>query len=301
MTTLHDFVSADQVTPVLAAALISRARELEAGATPHLTTPYYAANLFFENSTRTHTSFEMAERRLGMTTLPFDPKQSSVTKGETLSDTLRTLAAIGVQVAVVRHPEDAYYAPLLAEHLPLHLINAGDGAGQHPSQMMLDLMTIQAEFGHFAGLKVGIVGDLSHSRVAHSDMTMLTKLGATVMFGGPAEWYTPEFAAVGPHLSMAELVPQVDVLMLLRVQLERLSGTESSGFAPAAYHAQYGLTEALYQKLGDQAIIMHPAPVNRGVELASSLVTAPKSRIFTQMHNGVFMRMAMLELVCAGD
>ncbi|WP_225047225.1 aspartate carbamoyltransferase catalytic subunit [Lacticaseibacillus kribbianus] len=299
--TLHDFVSATQVSPAFANQLIDRAQAFQKGAAPLLTTPYYAANLFFENSTRTHTSFEMAERKLGMTVLPFNPAQSSVTKGETLEDTLRTLAAIGVQVAVVRHPKDAYYAPLLEADLPLHLVNAGDGAGQHPSQMMLDLMTIRAEFGHFAGLRVGIVGDLTHSRVAHSDMTLLTQLGASVMFGGPAEWYTPEFAAVGPRLAMADLVPKCDVLMLLRVQLERLSGEETAGFDAAAYHQAYGLTEELYERLAPHAIIMHPAPVNRGVELASSLVTAPKSRIFTQMHNGVYMRMAMLEAVCAND
>nr|WP_225418432.1 aspartate carbamoyltransferase catalytic subunit [Lacticaseibacillus daqingensis] len=292
------FCSADQVDPALAAQLIARATAFKRGATPSIPLPTYVANLFFENSTRTHTSFEMAERKLGMTVLPFDPKQSSLTKGETLSDTLRTLAAIGTQVAVIRHPTDAYYQPLIDEDIPLHLVNAGDGAGQHPSQMMLDLMTIHEEFGHFDGLTVGIVGDLTHSRVAHSDMQLLTQLGAKVVFSGPRAWYTPEFEAYGDYVPLAELVPQVDVLMLLRVQLERLSDAERAEFSAATYHERFGVTEALYATLKDTAIIMHPAPVNRGVELADALVTAPKSRIFTQMQNGVFMRMAMLELVC---
>ncbi|WP_179395415.1 aspartate carbamoyltransferase catalytic subunit [Lacticaseibacillus absianus] len=297
-TKLDHFVSADQVDPSLAMRLIARAAAFKAGATPTLPQPTYVANLFFENSTRTHTSFEMAERKLGMTVLPFEPKTSSVTKGETLSDTLRTLAAIGTQVAVIRHPQDDYYTPLIAEDIPLHLVNAGDGAGQHPSQMMLDLMTIYEEFGHFDGLTVGIVGDLTHSRVAHSDMQLLTALGATVVFSGPQTWYTPEFEAYGAYVPLDDLIPQVDVLMLLRVQLERLSPAELTEFDAASYHDRFGLTAARYAQMKPGAIIMHPAPANRDVELAGSLVTAPRSRIFTQMTNGVFMRMAMLELVC---
>lgn len=294
---ITDFVSANQVTPQLADLLIQRAEAFKGGATPNLPLPMYAANLFFEPSTRTHTSFEMAERKLGMTVLPFDPRQSSVTKGETLADTLRTLAAIGVQVAVIRHPVNAYYQSLLAEHLPLHIVNAGDGAGQHPSQMMLDLMTIHEEFGHFKGLKVGIVGDLSHSRVAKSDMQMLHDLGAELTFSGPKAWYTKEFEKYGPYEPMADIVPKVDVLMLLRVQFERLSEAEKAEFSEETYHERFGLSDQLYPKLKKSAIIMHPAPVNRGIELADDLVLCPQSRIFQQMHNGVFMRMAMLEQV----
>ncbi|WP_461214756.1 aspartate carbamoyltransferase catalytic subunit [Lacticaseibacillus sp. GG6-2] len=294
-----DFVSANQVTPTLASQLIARAEAFKAGAVSDLPMPIYAANLFFEPSTRTHTSFEMAERRLGMTVMPFDPRQSSVTKGETLADTLRTLAAIGVQVAVIRHPVKSYYQSLLAEHLPLRIINAGDGAGQHPSQMMLDLMTIHEEFGGFKGLNIAIVGDLTHSRVARSDMQLLHELGANLTFSGPKAWYTKEFQKYGPYKPLAEIVPEVDVLMLLRVQFERLSDAEKAEFSEATYHERFGMTDKLYPKLKKSAIIMHPAPVNRGIELADDLVECPQSRIFTQMHNGVFMRMAMLELVCA--
>lgn len=295
---VEHFVSETQVTPALAASLIDRAEAFKQGAAPALSTPYYAANLFFENSTRTHTSFEMAERKLGMTVIPFDPAQSSVTKGESLEDTLRTLAAIGIQVAVIRHSEDNYYQPLIEAGVPLHIVNAGDGAGQHPSQMMLDLMTIREEFGQFSGLHVGIVGDLAHSRVARSDMAMLTQLGATVSFSGPKSWYTKDFEAYGDYVPLDDLIAQVDVLMLLRVQLERLTPAEQAEFSAATYHQRFGINQARYDRMKPGAIIMHPAPVNRDVELASNLVLADRSRIFKQMHNGVFMRMAMLELVC---
>ena len=292
------FVSETQVTPELAESLIDRAEAFKQGATPAVATPYYAANLFFENSTRTHTSFEMAERKLGMTVIPFDPGHSSVTKGESLEDTLRALAAIGIQVAVIRHSQDNYYQPLIEANVPLHIVNAGDGAGQHPSQMMLDLMTIREEFGHFKGLHVGIVGDLAHSRVARSDMAMLTQLGATVSFSGPKAWYTKDFEQYGDYVPLDDLIPQVDVLMLLRVQLERLTPAEKAEFSAESYHERFGINQARYDQMKPGAIIMHPAPVNRGVELASDLVLAERSRIFKQMHNGVFMRMAMLELVC---
>lgn len=292
-----NFVSAHQVSPADAMTLIDRAEAFKNGTPVPEHGPVYAANLFFENSTRTHTSFEMAERKLGLTVIPFDPAHSSVSKGETLSDTIKTLAAIGVNIAVMRHPAYAYYEPLLAASPTLAIVNAGDGAGQHPSQMMLDLMTIHEEFGSFAGLNVGIVGDLSHSRVAHSDAEMLTKLGANVFFSGPEKYFSPEYKQFGPFLPLAELVKRVDVLNVLRVQLERFNSGETAEFSRADYHAKYGITDALAATMKPRAIIMHPAPVNRDVELASDLVEAPQSRIFMQMHNGVYMRMAMLEAV----
>jgi len=294
--TFKHFVSADQVSPKAALALIDRAEAFKQGASRQFDHPIYVSNLFFENSTRTHTSFEMAENKLGLTVISFDPAHSSVSKGETLSDTIKTLNAIGVNLAVIRHPEADYYQDLLNASSTA-IINAGDGAGQHPSQMMLDLMTIHEHFGHFEGLKVGIVGDLAHSRVARSDMTLLTQLGASVAFSGPKSWYTPDFAAVGPYVPIDDLMGQVDVLMLLRVQLERLDAKTRSAFAASDYHQTYGVTSERASRLQPQAIIMHPAPVNRDVELASELVESPQSRIFTQMHNGVFMRMAMLEAV----
>lgn len=299
---MRHFVSAEQVSPAMAEDLIKRALALKAGATPHFQKNSYVSNLFFENSTRTHTSFEMAERKLAMPVISFAPEASSINKGETLADTVKTLAAIGVKVAVIRHAEDNYYQQLIdSTNQQIHIINAGDGAGQHPSQMMLDLMTIFEEFGHFAGLRVGIVGDLRHSRVAKSDMQMLKKLGVQLSYAGPEAWLSPEFAELGTKRELAELVPDVDVIMLLRVQLERLQDLEVEHFAAASYHQRFGLTTELAELLPKQAIIMHPAPVNRDVELASELVEAPNSRIFRQMENGVYMRMAMLEWVLAEE
>lgn len=278
--------------------LLDRASAFKAGAQAQVQEPTFAANLFFENSTRTHTSFSIAEQRLGLKTIEFSPQSSSVQKGETLYDTCLTMAALGVQLLVIRHPENAYYQQLLGQaHLPVALINAGDGSGEHPSQSLLDLLTIREEFGHFAGLKVAIVGDLAHSRVARSNMEILQALGAEIYFSGPAQWYQSQFERYGEYRPLDELVGAVDVLMLLRVQHERLASTENQAFSAAAYHQAYGLTEARAQRLQPQAIIMHPGPINRDVELASSLVESPHSRYYEQMQNGVYVRMAMIETV----
>jgi len=294
MQAMTNIVSVDQFSNEDVMHFIHLAQAFKQGLTVKLKRQAFAMNLFFENSTRTHTSFEMAERRLGIQVIPFDPKTSSVTKGESLLDTLRTIQAIGVDLAVIRHPQDAYYQPLLDAELPMSLINAGDGSGQHPSQSLLDMLTIYEEFGHFDGLKVAIVGDLQHSRVARSNMILLTQLGAKVYFSGPKTWFNADFAKYGEYFPIDELVSQVDVMMLLRVQHERLTQTNNETFDATTYHQQYGLTEARAAKLPAQAIIMHPAPVNRGVEIASDLVESPQSRIFQQMTNGMYMRMAMV-------
>lgn len=278
-------------------ALINRAEEFKQGASAHFTEPVYAVNLFFENSTRTHTSFEMAERKLGLTILPFDPNTSSVTKGETLHDTLLTLDAIGANIAVVRHSQNRYYEELLAgRDFELSIINAGDGSGEHPSQSLLDLMTIREEFGHFAGLRVLICGDIAHSRVARSNAEALGRLGATVLFAGPPEWFAADLNALGEYGDWDTLLPTADVVMMLRVQHER--GAGQTDFDPAAYHEQYGLTVARATRLQERTIVMHPGPINRDVELASELVQAPCSRFVKQMQNGVYVRMAMIERIC---
>lgn len=276
--------------------LIARAEEFKAGAQLELTEPVYAANLFFENSTRTHTSFEMAERKLGVTVVNFDPQASSVKKGETLHDTLLTLDSIGIQLAVIRHSRDGYYKDLLAApDLHLGLINAGDGAGEHPSQSLLDLMTISEHFGHFDGLRVLICGDISHSRVARSNAEILQRLGATVLFAGPAEWYDSDFDKYGQWVELDDVVETVDVCMMLRVQHERHA--DEAGFSTTAYRERYGLTVERERRLKDDTIIMHPGPINRDVELDSALVDAPRCMFAKQMQNGVFMRMAMVERV----
>ncbi len=277
--------------------LLNRAEAFKAGTQVVLSEPVYAVNLFFENSTRTHTSFEMAERKLGFTILPFDPSTSSVTKGETLHDTLLTLDAIGAQIAVIRHKQNRYFDELLAgSDLDLGIVNAGDGSGEHPSQSLLDLMTIREEFAQFVGLRVLICGDIRHSRVARSNAEALGKLGATVLFAGPREWFDESLATLGTYGDWADLLPTADVVMMLRVQHER--GAGANGFDATVYHETYGLTVARAQTMKKTAIIMHPGPVNRGVELASALVQAPQSHFVKQMQNGVFVRMAMLERIC---
>lgn len=246
------------------------------------------ANLFFENSTRTKCSFEMAERKLGLEVIPFETSTSSVQKGESLYDTCKTLESIGVDALVIRHSENAYYDSL--EGLNIPVLNGGDGSGQHPTQCLLDIMTIYEEYGYFEGLKILISGDIKNSRVARSNAEALTKLGAEVVFSAPDQWKS-DFSNV-PYVNIDDVIEEIDVCMLLRVQNERHeSGTT---FNTEKYHEAYGLTMERYEKLPEQAIVMHPAPVNRGVEIDSSLVESSKSRIFKQMENGVFIRMACI-------
>ncbi|CDC58196.1 aspartate carbamoyltransferase [Ligilactobacillus ruminis CAG:367] len=303
---LPHFVTIENLSNDDVSALIERAEYFKHGGTPEtLTNPVYSVNMFFEDSTRTHTSFEMAERKLGLTVIPFDPAHSSVKKGETLYDTLLTMDAIGLDLAVIRHKENDYYNDLIEtsanQTLDIGIVNAGDGSGQHPSQCLLDMMTIHDHFGRIEGLKVAIIGDLTNSRVARSNMELLTQLGAEVYFSGPEYWYSDEFGKYGKYLPVDELVEKMDVMMLLRVQHERHDEDSNEGsFNPEEYHKKYGINEERYAKMKDDAIIMHPGPINRGVELASELVESDKSRFKVQMQNGVFMRMAMIEAVMRG-
>lgn len=247
------------------------------------------ANLFFEPSTRTKTSFEVAERKLGLEVIPFDAGFSSVLKGETLYDTAKTLESIGVQALVIRHEKDNYFDELNGK-LNIPVINAGDGCGNHPTQSLLDLMTIKQEFKEFKGLKVAIIGDIAHSRVARSNAVALKKLGANVVFSGPKKWFDANLA---DYEEIDEAIQTSDVVMLLRIQHERHeAGTETTD-----YLEQYGLTKEREHKMKPNAIIMHPAPINRGVEIDSDLVECERSRIFKQMKNGVFIRMAVLKHV----
>ena len=251
----------------------------------------YVSNLFFEDSTRTKTSFEVAERKLGLNVIPFDVNQSSVNKGETLYDTIKTLKAIGVNLVVIRHKKDRYFDEL--QGIEIAIINGGDGTGNHPSQTMLDLMTIKQEFGKFEGLHVGIVVDLKHSRVANSNAEALQKLGAKVSFSGPKEWFDAESVSSGVFQELDDLIETVDVLMLLRIQHER-HDTKTT-INTSEYLKKYGLTVEREKRMKSHAIIMHPAPVNRDVEIDSNLVECTRSRIFKQMENGVYARMAILK------
>ncbi|NTU26454.1 aspartate carbamoyltransferase catalytic subunit [Bacillus tequilensis] len=269
--------------------LLQTAQDLKSGKTDNQLTGTFAANLFFEPSTRTRFSFEVAEKKLGMNVLNLDGTSTSVQKGETLYDTIRTLESIGVDVCVIRHSEDEYYKALVSQ-VNIPILNAGDGCGQHPTQSLLDLMTIYEEFNTFKGITISIHGDIKHSRVARSNAEVLTRLGARVLFSGPSEWQDEE-NTFGTYVSMDEAVEASDVVMLLRIQNER----HQSAVSQEGYLNQYGLTAERADRMKQHAIIMHPAPVNRGVEIADSLVESEKSRIFKQMQNGVFIRMAVIQ------
>ncbi len=249
-------------------------------------------NLFFEPSTRTKMSFEMAEHKMGLAVMPFETAFSSILKGETLYDTVKTMEAIGVNAVIIRHEEEEYYQQL--EGCNVAVINGGDGSGQHPTQSLLDLMTIYQEFGRIEGIHVTIVGDIAHSRVAKSNAAALQQLGAEVTFICPAEW-SGEYES-SEHLD--DFIEKTDVVMMLRVQHERHA--VSALFSKDNYHEQYGLTIEREKRMKDGAIIMHPAPINRGVEIADCLVECERSRIFKQMANGVFVRMAVLEYALKG-
>lgn len=249
--------------------------------------PKLVANLFFEPSTRTHYSFASAELQLGCKTIDFNASSSSVAKGESLYDTVKTFEAIGYEAVVIRHTQDEYFKEL--EGIEIPILNAGDGCGNHPTQCLLDLYTIRAEFGHFEGLKVAIIGDILHSRVAASNYDALTRLGAEVRFGGLDEWLPSD----KPQISIDEAVEWADVIMLLRIQHERHA--EHMQLSKTEYLEKYGMTKKRYARMKEHAILMHPAPVNRGVEIDSDLVEAEKSRIFKQMENGVLVRKAVLK------
>ena len=247
--------------------LIQRGLEIKNGKHVESRDDLYVANLFFENSTRTKHSFEIAEHKHKLKVINFEVATSSVNKGETLYDTCKTLEMLGCNLLVIRHSQNAYYEDL--KNLNIPILNGGDGSGEHPSQCLLDLMTMYEKFGTFENLNIIIAGFVCPD--IYKDET----LGEVVDFD--------------------EVIGEVDVCMLLRVQHERHA--EKMGLTKEEYHEQFGLTPERYEKLKETAIIMHPAPVNRDVEIASELVEAPKSVIFEQMKNGMFMRQAMIEKV----
>lgn len=248
------------------------------------------ANLFFEPSTRTHYSFDMAALKLGCKTQNFNAGDSSLKKGESLYDTVKTFEMFGVDAAVIRHKENEYYKQLVGK-LNIPILNAGDGTGNHPSQSLLDLLTIRQEFGKFEGLKIVIVGDIKHSRVAHTNIQIMKKLGMEVYTSGPEEYKEEGY----DYVSLDEVIDKVDVVMLLRVQHER--HTDQMQLTEEEYNINYGLNENRVKKMKKEAIIMHPAPFNRNVEITDDIVECEKSRIFKQVENGVFVRMALINMV----
>ena len=257
-------------------------------------------NLFFESSTRTRMSFELAEKRLSADTLGMTTAGSSVTKGETLADTARTLEAMAPDMIVMRH--SASGAPhQLARICRASIINAGDGTHEHPTQALLDAFTMREHKGRLEGLRVAIVGDLAHSRVLRSNARLLTKMGAMVTACGPATLIPPGLDALGVRVTtkMDEAIEGADVVMMLRVQHERMHGL----YFPSVreYFTLYGLTPARLRRAASDAIVMHPGPMNRGVEIDSEVADGPWSVILDQVANGVAVRMAVLYLLAGGD
>lgn len=256
-------------------------------------------NLFFEASTRTRTSFEIAAKRLSADAINISTSSSSVVKGETLIDTAKNLEAMNPDCIVIRH--SASGAPhLLGRLMRVPVINAGDGANEHPTQALLDLYTIRERKGGLAGLKVAIVGDILHSRVARSNIYGLTKMGGEVHLAGPQTMKPAEVESLGArwHRSLREVIPEMDVIMMLRIQLERQSG----GFFPTLreYSRFFGLNLEALKEAKPDVLIMHPGPMNRGVEISPEVADGPFSVILDQVTNGVAVRMALLYLLIGG-
>ena len=286
---MNHFVSMKDLSEHEMLQLIKLADDIEKNGIPHFNEKIFAANLFFEPSTRTKMSFVVAQKKLGIEMLDFHAEASSLLKGESIYDTAKTYEAIGASFLVVRHPEERAVGEL-AKKMTIPVINAGDGSGEHPTQSLLDLYTMYQEFHSFKGLNVAIVGDIKHSRVARSNAYALKTLGANVYLSAKKEWQdeTLDF----PYIDIDDAVAISDVVMLLRVQLERHQDNETLN--RTEYLERYGLTKKREQNMLRHAIIMHPAPVNRGVEIDSDLVEAKRSRIFKQMENGVIARMAII-------
>ena len=256
-------------------------------------------NLFFEASTRTRFSFETAEKWLSADALNFAAKGSSVEKGESLLDTARNLQAMSPDLIVIRHQTPGV-PHFLARHLKAGVVNAGDGAHEHPTQALLDALTIRRHFGKIAGLHVVITGDIAHSRVVRSNIWLLTKLGARVTVCGPPTLAPACLAVMGVEVTtdFDAALPGADVVMMLRMQLER----QGSSYFPSTreYFKRYGLTAARLARARAHAVVMHPGPMNRGVEISSEVADSPRSLILDQVANGVAVRMAVLYLLLTG-
>jgi aspartate carbamoyltransferase catalytic subunit len=253
-------------------------------------------SLFFEPSTRTKTSFALAAKRLSADFVNFSVSTSSVLKGETIKDTALTIQALGADFVVIRHPS-AGVPHFLSNILDMSVINAGDGANEHPTQALLDLFTIQTHKKNFQGLTVAIIGDIAHSRVAKSNIYALTKLGAKVRLICPPTLMPAEIGKLGVDVfhSIDDGIKKADVIMTLRLQLER----QSKGFLPSLeeYFKLYGLTSERLKLAKSDALVMHPGPMNRGVEIESAVADGPQSVILEQVTNGLAVRMAVLYLL----
>ncbi len=282
--------------PICAQHLEGRSGKLDLSPFRRLLPGKTCVNLFFENSTRTRNSFSLAARRLGADTLDFSPSTSSLSKGETFIDTAKNIEAMGVDLVVMRHRTPG--APhLLAQNLRCGVINAGDGAHEHPTQALLDMMTIRQRKGRLDGLTVALVGDIAHSRTARSNIWGLKKLGANVIVCGPSTLVSPRWAELGVEYSYSldEILPRVDVLNLLRIQFERQT---SRPFPSVREYAHlYAMNRQRLAKAKRDVLIIAPGPINRGVEVTPEVADGPHSAILEQVTNGVAVRMAVIWLI----
>ncbi|MBV8706568.1 MAG: aspartate carbamoyltransferase catalytic subunit [Acidobacteriaceae bacterium] len=256
-------------------------------------------NLFFESSTRTRTSFEIAAKRLGADVLSITAAGSSISKGESLVDTLNTLGAMRPDAIVMRH--SASGAPhFLSRYLPVPIVNAGDGTHEHPTQALLDALTITDRRGRLEGLRVAIIGDIAHSRVARSNVFLLSKFGVQIVLCGPASLLPREMAKIAPGVEltgdMVEAIRDADVIMMLRVQLER---QYEAAFPANEYFQFFGLRLEHMEQAKPDVMVMHPGPINRGREISSEVADSQRSAILNQVENGIAVRMAVLERVLA--
>ncbi len=299
MRTRRSLVDLDDLSAADLASIFDRTRAFETGAPAKTLDGLACVNMFFEPSTRTFTSFNLAELRLGAHVVNLAPKDSSLaTKGETVEDTAITLAAMGIGVLVVRHPE-AGFPGKVAKAFDGHVVNAGDGGHAHPTQALLDIHTLQEEFGDISGRSIAIVGDVLHSRVAHSTIRGLRRLGAHVVLVGPEAFLPDSYGAPGISIErdLDAILASVDAIVLLRIQRERFADMP---LGDAEYVARYRLDAKRLKRLRPETIVMHPGPYNRGVELDDVVLEYAGWRYAKQVMHGVGVRMAVLDFLVNG-
>ncbi|MDQ2680107.1 MAG: aspartate carbamoyltransferase catalytic subunit [Candidatus Eremiobacteraeota bacterium] len=298
MRTTRSLIDLDDLSAADIQQLFERTNRFEREPPGRLLDGSACVNMFFEPSTRTITSFTLAEKRLGADVITISPQFSSLTKGETIEDTAITLAAMGVNILVIRHPEPGFPRKV-ALAFDGHVVNAGDGGHAHPTQALLDIYTLCQEFGDLTGRTIAIVGDVKHSRVAHSTMTGLVNLHADVVLVGPQAFLPDDFATKGLRIERDydKVLPTADALVLLRIQRERFTDMPLSD---AEYIRDYRLDQRRLKSLRPETIILHPGPYNRGVELDDSVLTYAGWRYAKQVMHGVSVRMAILDFLVNG-
>lgn len=310
---MRNLVSAHDLSSEAALSIIDEAAELKRSLSSSLKKlptlrGKTVVNLFYENSTRTRISFELAAKRLSADVVNFTAAESSTSKGESLRDTAQTLAALGADAVVIRHPASGAATTLAAsDWISAAIVNAGDGSYQHPTQALLDALTLREGFGmssgtHFAGRRILIVGDVLHSRVARSNINLLNTLGAEVHVSGPQGLVPIEFSAFGAqihHSFDAALAKQPDAVMMLRVQRERMSNRFQ--LSEAQYRQDWSMNMQRLARLEPHCLLLHPGPMNRGLEISSEAADSPQSQVLKQVENGVYVRMAVLRNCLLGE